>query len=442
MNMLFRHVDPTTGEISLLPDLADTRDLMFVGEDIRFEEFLNLDEADQQRLADWLSAEIDTQRRRRRSADAHERFVPILGCVIANAIVAMEADTPSRVHYSRHRNEYAGATVYKPDWLRSKQFIGVVDALGSAGLLVTGNAPKAPPGEGQPRSTYRASPTLEAGLRERSFGMPSVVYDAASAPVVILRGIGRKPLNYDPTVLSDEITALRGYNDFLAEQTISLALPQGVEPARSPNLHSTRLRRIYNNDFQHGGRFYGHWCQGQPEEIRAHIRINDQPTIELDYSAFLPRALYNQRRLECAADPYAAPELVRAFEAAGTGWDAGRKIAKQVFYVMLNAKGLQGFSSSEPAKLLPDTITPKAAVQALRRHNEPIADRFLTGCSTALMKLESDVCGAVLAQGLKDKIPVLPIHDSFICREDKLEWLRASMTDAYRSQFGFDPVIT
>ena len=90
-----------------------------------------------------------------------------------------------------------------------------------------------------------------------------------------------------------------------------------------------RLRRIFNNSsFEYGGRFYGGWWQSIPSKLRHRITINNEPTIELDYSSMHPRMLYAEVGAECPADPY------------NVGFDPEhRDLVKKAFNALINAKG-------------------------------------------------------------------------------------------------------
>ena len=54
------------------------------------------------------------------------------------------------------------------------------------------------------------------------------------------------------------------------------------------------LQRIFNVDFEHGGRFYGGFWQQIPSEYRHRLTIHNQFTTEIDYSQIHPTILYNK----------------------------------------------------------------------------------------------------------------------------------------------------
>ena len=67
-----------------------------------------------------------------------------------------------------------------------------------------------------------------------------------------------------------------------------------------------RLRRIFNQDFNRGGRFYaedGSW-QTLSKAERQQIVISGEPAIEIDYSTFHPSLAYAEYGLPTPLDAY------------------------------------------------------------------------------------------------------------------------------------------
>ena len=66
------------------------------------------------------------------------------------------------------------------------------------------------------------------------------------------------------------------------------------------------VRRIfYRGDWSLGGRYHGGWWQQVPSELRKDILINDQHTVEVDYSGFHVSIAYGLEGLQPPEDPYA-----------------------------------------------------------------------------------------------------------------------------------------
>jgi len=75
---------------------------------------------------------------------------------------------------------------------------------------------------------------------------------------------------------------------------------------RDVDFNRKTLHRVFlDRRLDLGGRFYGPWYQNIPKKYREYIRINDAPTLELDYSALHPNLLYALRDLDPPdPDPY------------------------------------------------------------------------------------------------------------------------------------------
>lgn len=424
-----------------MPVWFDADCLFHGGQDRGFDEFLNLPEDDQRRLPAWLDPIISGTRKRQRSAAGKCHFQKTLGCVVANAIVASEGGWATRVHYSRREDAYVGESVYKPDWLYSNQLIKIIDALGSAGLLALVTAKPAPPGVNPQRSTYRLTKGFRDDLIARGFLAPTAIHDTSLAPVVILRDQAKRLAPYSEDDRAEEIATVRAINAFIGAQRFDLKLPAGVILKRRPNMRAKWLRRIYNINFERGGRFYGGWWQGQPKEVRRFITINGEPTIELDYSSMHPRMLYHEAGIDYPGDPYDVPEIKKACALAGMPWKQGREIVKSLLPAILNARQLKGLWSIKECRALPKTIRPVDALRAIQKHNEQIADRMFTGVGPLLMKKESDICAEVLHRAMDEGIPILSIHDSFIVQATNSEWLRNTMMTSYHNTLGRNPSV-
>lgn len=411
------------------------------GPDVPFDEFLNVSPVDQKKLKAWISPIIDGGRKRARKPDAEEQLGPLLGCICANAIVAMDAaGAGARVEYSRGKTTYIGHTVYKPEFLKSKQLIATIDGMIAAGLLVGHMGDRGSGGREQKQSTYWPTQLLLDGLAGRGIGA-SQTLTVGERPVVFLYDEDDRLQNYDPTAqeVGGKIANLRAYNAFIDNQALDLPSPDDA-PGES-DLTAVALRRQFNGSFDLHGRFYGGWWQNVEEAQRSKISINGAATVELDYGSFVPRVLYHWAGVAFPGDAYAIPEIMAAAEADGMAWEAVRPVVKKVFNFMLNAKRRGGHMGSRAFEGLPPSITRAEAIAAIERAHESIKHHFFKQEYFVLQKLDSDICEAVMVAGVDAGIVVLPIHDSFIVESSKEEWLRSEMTKAYREKLGFDPVI-
>ena len=74
------------------------------------------------------------------------------------------------------------------------------------------------------------------------------------------------------------------------------------------------ITRKFLRDFNHGGRFYGGFWQKTEKERRKHIFIDNQSTVEIDYSGFHILLLYGLENLDYWTihneDVYSLPDSV------------------------------------------------------------------------------------------------------------------------------------
>ena len=71
------------------------------------------------------------------------------------------------------------------------------------------------------------------------------------------------------------------------------------------NFSNVTYRRIFaKGRLDKGGRFYGGWWQQIPSGYRSFIRIDGEPTVELDLGATVVTLLYSMRKVPLPPDPY------------------------------------------------------------------------------------------------------------------------------------------
>ena len=146
--------------------------------------------------------------------------------------------------------------------------------------------------------------------------MENIILRSADAP-----GNPREELEYADTKETRRMrTELCRYNNLLRRTFIDVPeFPEGgVSPgtgSRTIRINRTNkfVRRIFNNgNWEDGGRFYGPWWQNVPKEWRKRIRINDEQTIEWDYSGLHIILLYALEGLDYwkvgEGDPYHLPD--------------------------------------------------------------------------------------------------------------------------------------
>jgi hypothetical protein len=426
---------------------------------VRFDEFLNLNEAHRRALSDELRQVCDVGRKRKRTAESLRKFELTLGLVIANALAAQADPRGPAVYYSRARSTYSAHGAYNPDWLTYRILTGVIDGLRRA-EIISGVVSKATGYGDAPRSTFQATPKLLETLAEHVIRPEDLVRDDDVAPVLILKGPGPKGakpwLNYNrrapEIILLDQ--PVRAYNAFLRDQPLAWTPPaNAIEDLRQrmdeqgmrremPDPAQRRLRRIYNEGrWDRGGRFYGGWWEQVPADLRQFITIDQQRTVELDFGGFLPRALYHREGINFDGDAYDIPEIREACVRRKMDWrGVVRPSIKRMFAVILNSQSPKGRHRVSDITL-PNRMSTTRGYQLIEQHHHRIEKWFHKGVGLEIMNGESNICQRILTAAMAENIVVLSIHDSFRVQERHGDWLQQAMIEAYRDAFGFDPQV-
>lgn len=200
---------------------------------------------------------------------------------------------------------------------------------------------------------------------------------------------------------------------------------------RSPlNFNRRYLKRVFNNNsFERGGRFYGGWWQGLPENTRKFITINKEPVVEVDFKTLVVAQLYAMKDLVYEGDD--------AYELDGVS-RLYRKTIKRIFTRMINAKGTGSPRKADMYKYpLPEGVTIKDIEMKLMEKHQPIAEYFYKQTGLQLQFQDSQVAEYVMLTMMGDGITVLPIHDSFIVEEQYEQRLIEMMRVSYKRISGF-----
>lgn len=221
---------------------------------------------------------------------------------------------------------------------------------------------------------------------------------------------------------------------------------QAVDFSRK-SLHRVFLDRKLNR----GGRFYGPWYQNIYKEYRPRIKINDVPTIEVDYSGYHPRILYALKGLSLPEDPYTLDDYPDSEDM--------RKFLKVFFLTMINSKtpeealgGIRGQHRKEIRKnmktgkgrigLKPPEIESlsnnnlQPIMDKLREKHEPIDDDYIfSGFGNTLQWIDSQIAEYIIGNFADQGYTCLPVHDSFIVDVRLKDELKEVMEKVFTHNF-------
>jgi hypothetical protein len=262
--------------------------------------------------------------------------------------------------------------------------------------------------------------------------------------LVILRNEQKQDVDYSDTEQTSLMRSrLREYNDFLRGSFIDISLRGWGQPEHI-DLTQKSLRRIFNNgSWEQGGRFYGGWWQNCKSELRRRIYISQYKTVEIDYSGLHVVLLYAKKGREYWTadneDPYLNDRIFRGGCSSASQHKRLRDTMKALFNASLNAssrtKAIQGVRQHTDLSILDEVgVGLSDLLDALARFHAPIGDSLFSGIGTHLQYVDSQITEHVLDRMLlQERLPVLPVHDSYVCAFRDKEKLREAVSDGMDS---------
>ena len=201
------------------------------------------------------------------------------------------------------------------------------------------------------------------------------------------------------------------------------------------HLDDSLVKRVFNETFTNGGRFYGPKYQSLSSDLRKYIYIDGEQTTELDYSGLHVSLLYNFIGLECPDKVY------------GNLYGELKEIFKTVCFIILNAKdehtALLAIVKNLKDKYNRNTdyFRAKILLDKFKEMHKPIAKFFHCGMGTRLQWTDSTLMNNILIRLLDNNITGLPIHDSVIVKKRFKDILKHVMEEEYLKMFKFKPII-
>ncbi len=289
-------------------------------------------------------------------------------------------------------------------------------------------------------SRMRATPTLQAMFRDHDL-KTSMVQSVETDRIILRDGKGRDIAVPDTVEVKIMRRTLQRINHALQAMEVTLDLTEEEreeiikhkddEPGKvdRPIFDLTRrtLHRVFNQRrMDRGGRFYGHFVQSVPKKYRSRVRINGEPVCELDYSALAVNMLYAREGLPLPGDDAYCYE------------EFPIKLMKRVTFRLINAKDRKA-ATLAVLKLMkwkePENIA-DLLIQHMAEKHAPIAQHFCSGVGVALQYRDSRIAEAVMLDLLRQGIPCIPIHDSFLVPVSHEEELGEAMDKASAQVMG------
>lgn len=277
--------------------------------------------------------------------------------------------------------------------------------------------------------------------------------------VLILKDENKKPMKFIlDGELEMQVKMLNAYNSKIDTKRITNADGETID--------EPFLKRIYNKDFNHGGRFYTikGAIQNMSSKERSMIMIDGKPCVEIDVKALHPAICYTEVNEKMPEDPYEftvkcqfdqeeADAFVSRHDIDGS-YSPLRNLKKIIMLCAFNSDNeidlvftvakklgddvrLKGTSNEANRKFVGiSNVAVKEAITAMKIKHFKIGDYFHSNKSTLLQYKDSTFMAEVLTQCLQRDIVVAPIHDSVICQHDKVEEVKEIMAKSFKKVFG------
>ena len=384
--------------------------------------------------------------------------------VLIDLYVAWVQDPNLNISISMTRDSYSGVEKRYNELNIKATTIPVVHRLNEIGLIgLKIGYPTSDNWVGRLTCIW-ASPTLIKMFEDARFGEFNIGY-SKDREVIILRDTkenGKKEKRYSDTKNTRKMRrVVQQYNELL-ERTfidIDLDIPKIIQDPRDSKHNKTDIpytvnishhhkfvRRVFSNkSWKQNGRFYGGWWQRINETQREKIRINNMPTVEIDYKALHVVLAYSEKHIDywkkTSVDPYKIP--IRNINDP----KVSRQAIKLLFMMAINADNeelaFSAFRNEWNYKKFGgkfDNEVLSEALQTIKKKHPDISDLICTGAGVDLQYIDSQIVEYIVRHFTEFNAPVLTIHDSFIVSYGLEEQLEKLMKQAFYEVTGQDKI--
>jgi hypothetical protein len=197
------------------------------------------------------------------------------------------------------------------------------------------------------------------------------------------------------------------------------------------------VRRVfYRGDWNLGGRFHGGFWQQINEDWRSQILINDQPTVEQDFSGLhinLAYGLKQQRPPD--EDPYILDLMFEVDPKVQRKWVKGLTLVainaadEESAYLAFRNNQQKGSSGK---RLRNNQL--KILLDAFKEKHKTIEDFICTDQGVHLMKIDGNITSRIINHFTIKSLPILTVHDSYITSYDLTGELRTTMNQSIKEE--------
>ena len=352
----------------------------------------------------------------------------------ARSVVTEEKVSGKAVHYSRRRESYSNPDRYRDGDPRNTYYYvtGAMDILREAGLIThkTGNW-----------GLHRESIAIATGELVALIGDLCDISEAreltAQIETIVVRGANKRPIDYEDT---PETIAMRAEMKFINEALAGLVVLQFGKRMAIP-----LCRRIFNKDFDRGGRLYclgsSHqnmrgWCR---RDLQIAVDGGPRPVVELDWSELHIRMAYEAAGAKApAGDLYVIDGYERGAVklATNVAFNAKNRIKTigAVAKDLHDEEALREISGLRRGRHTLDFQSFTAGlITAVENKHHRIRGAFNSDAGARFQRKDSDMAVEVMTEMIErtGRCP-LPVHDSFIVADVDAGELRRVMKKVAR----------
>lgn len=241
----------------------------------------------------------------------------------------------------------------------------------------------------------------------------------ASVVKEVVRGEDGKPLRNASGVkikreievpMTDEAKrrdeAVKAYNEYISRQTVTLY----------GKTLDCRVKAEYLDDYSKCGRLYTN-ANGHQGKGRENILINGEKTVEVDYSCYHAKMLYDGLGLALQGDAY--------------DFLSDRDHAKKTLNILLNAENEGSAKGAIKAACGVDYEKAAEYIASAKKRHPALAPYFHCGKGVYLQNDDAAIMLDILAKLMAKRIPALPVHDSVIVPANDEAKAIEAMSEAY-----------
>lgn len=246
------------------------------------------------------------------------------------------------------------------------------------------------------------------------------------------------PQSFVPETLPDEVqnnrALLLAYNEFIRSHQVTVSRPHQREFHDCIAFHM----KYYGEKMDLHSRISGGRYQHMKKDIRRpHLKIDGEPTVEVDISESHPTIVY-----ALAGKPLSEVDLGKCY------WLTDSEPAPHTRDATKVAMGCM-LNSTDPSKAKSaithranmgeidlDESASRLVAAVLSRHSEIREFFFTPDIGMRCMEIEGKIMLETMRWGMESSIPALPLHDAVVCRQRDSERVAEALREVSSAALG------